>query len=171
MYTRSGKVLVGYRKNEPAKDTWFVPGGRIYKNEPFPVALTRILKDELGIHSYSGDYSITGVSDHIYDTCFYKADPSCTNTHYVVITVKLKIDCSMINETKMMDQHTECKWMTTAELLQNKEVHEYTRRHFHTNLLQGKVCIREHGISIKHIAKCCIHGICRFYGMLSRIMI
>jgi colanic acid biosynthesis protein WcaH len=26
-----GNVLVGKRKNEPAKDTWFVPGSRLYK--------------------------------------------------------------------------------------------------------------------------------------------
>jgi len=27
-----GLVLLGRRTNEPAKDFWFVPGGRIYKN-------------------------------------------------------------------------------------------------------------------------------------------
>ena len=27
------EVLLGFRKNEPAKNYWFVPGGRILKNE------------------------------------------------------------------------------------------------------------------------------------------
>ena len=28
-----GEILFGLRKNRPAKDYWFVPGGRILKNE------------------------------------------------------------------------------------------------------------------------------------------
>ena len=34
-----GCVLLGQRLNEPARNYWFVPGGRIYKDEPLAHAL------------------------------------------------------------------------------------------------------------------------------------
>jgi len=33
VYNDKNKVLLGKRANRPAKDYWFVPGGRIRKNE------------------------------------------------------------------------------------------------------------------------------------------
>ena len=39
-----GAILMGWRNNEPAKDTWFVPGGRIRKNERIAEAFERILR-------------------------------------------------------------------------------------------------------------------------------
>ena len=29
VFNTEGRVLLGKRNNEPAKDTWFVPGGRV----------------------------------------------------------------------------------------------------------------------------------------------
>jgi len=43
-----GNLLMGLRTNEPAKGEWFVPGGRILKNEKVEDAFTRITKKELG---------------------------------------------------------------------------------------------------------------------------
>ena len=40
----SHKILLGKRINRPAKDYWFVPGGRIIKNETIAHALKRISK-------------------------------------------------------------------------------------------------------------------------------
>ena len=31
-----GRALVGLRRNEPARETWFTPGGRIRKGESLP---------------------------------------------------------------------------------------------------------------------------------------
>ena len=42
-------VLLGRRKNAPAKGSFFVPGGRIRKNEKINEALERILLDETGL--------------------------------------------------------------------------------------------------------------------------
>ena len=41
-----GKLLVGERTNNPAKGSFFVPGGKVYKNEYLKEALERISKDE-----------------------------------------------------------------------------------------------------------------------------
>jgi colanic acid biosynthesis protein WcaH len=43
------QVLLGLRNNEPAKGFWFVPGGRILKNELIAEAFERITEEELGI--------------------------------------------------------------------------------------------------------------------------
>jgi colanic acid biosynthesis protein WcaH len=36
------RILLGKRTNEPAKGMWFVPGGRIFKNESIEEAFKRI---------------------------------------------------------------------------------------------------------------------------------
>ena len=43
------KILLGKRNNEPLKDQWFTPGGRIQKNESWQAALRRIALSELGL--------------------------------------------------------------------------------------------------------------------------
>jgi len=41
------RILVGERVNRPAQGYWFVPGGRVYKNEALMKAFERICLDEL----------------------------------------------------------------------------------------------------------------------------
>jgi colanic acid biosynthesis protein WcaH len=43
-----GQYLLGYRTNRPAKNYWFVPGGRIHKNESMDAAFLRLTEAELG---------------------------------------------------------------------------------------------------------------------------
>lgn len=55
-------VLLGYRENRPAKDTWFVPGGRVQKGEELDDAVHRIAQEETGtnveIVNQLGAYSL-----------------------------------------------------------------------------------------------------------------
>ncbi|HLC51662.1 MAG TPA: NUDIX domain-containing protein [Candidatus Nanoarchaeia archaeon] len=44
-----GKVLLTYRTEEPAKDQWWIQGGRVHKNEKLIDAVRRKAKDEIGI--------------------------------------------------------------------------------------------------------------------------
>lgn len=44
-----GKILLAKRKNNPAKDQWWVPGGRVLKNEKLTDSVKRKAKDELGV--------------------------------------------------------------------------------------------------------------------------
>lgn len=44
------KVLLLYRNNEPAKDQWWVPGGRVYKNEKLEEAVIRKSYEEIGVN-------------------------------------------------------------------------------------------------------------------------
>ena len=45
----NGKILLGYRNNNPARGTYFTPGGVIFKDEKINEAISRVLNDELGI--------------------------------------------------------------------------------------------------------------------------
>lgn len=47
--TLDRKILLLKRKNEPAKGEWWVPGGRVKKNETLDEAIVRKIKDETGL--------------------------------------------------------------------------------------------------------------------------
>ena len=121
-----GEVLLGKRKNAPAQGYWFVPGGRILKDEPLQVALARILQVELGVGADSAEISLVGVFDHIYDENIFQ-DPAY-GTHYVVLAhrIVLALTPSWFPE----DQHTEYQWWDINSLLQAEDVHPYTQAYF-----------------------------------------
>jgi colanic acid biosynthesis protein WcaH len=48
---QQGQALLGQRLNRPAKGFWFVPGGRVLKNESLAAAFKRLTLDELGQNS------------------------------------------------------------------------------------------------------------------------
>ena len=58
---RIGEVLLGKRENRPAKESWFVPGGRIRRMEKFEDAFKRISVNELGIPYKLEDASFFGI--------------------------------------------------------------------------------------------------------------
>jgi colanic acid biosynthesis protein WcaH len=73
-----GGVLLGKRENEPAKDEWFVPGGRVSENEPRTDAVHRVAKDELGEAVVIDD--CLGTYEHFYETA---AADSVDSKHYL----------------------------------------------------------------------------------------
>lgn len=91
---RGGReVLLGLRNNRPAQNFWFVPGGRILKNESMQTALYRIVEKELGLgaHITNGELkpSFHGVYEHMYQDCF--AGDVGISTHYVVLAYKIEV--------------------------------------------------------------------------------
>lgn len=119
-----GRILLGKRVNRPAQGYWFVPGGRIRKNELVRDALQRIARAELGVSIDSP--RLLGVYDHIYDDN-YHGRPGY-NTHYVVLgfAAELGEDAGLLPD----DQHSELKWWELGPLLTHPDVHENTKRYF-----------------------------------------
>jgi len=109
MRNTEGGILVGQRRNEPAKGSWFVPGGCIRKGETLPVAFKRISKDELGDAQELNDARLMGAYTHLYDTNFAGIDG--IRTHYVVLAYKLEtsIDLLLLPRT----QHSSWKRVST----------------------------------------------------------
>ncbi|USI28210.1 GDP-mannose mannosyl hydrolase [Alteromonas macleodii] len=121
---RDGEILLGQRVNRPAKGYWFVPGGRILKNETLAQAFERLTKEELG-RSYSiSDASLLGPYDHLYEDCVFGEDIS---THYVAIAYS--IDVANL-EALPVKQHNSYQWLSPNKILQLNNVHENTKAYF-----------------------------------------
>lgn len=124
--TPDRRVLVGRRKFEPAKDTFFLVGGRITKNESRAAAFRRLSREELGIERALEEARFLGVYDHFYPTNRFERPGF--GTHYVVLGYELVL--SEKPATLPAEQHGEYVWMTEAEILASPEVHENTKAYF-----------------------------------------
>ncbi len=123
---KSGDVLLGKRSNRPARGYWFVPGGRIRKNEKIADAVLRISETELGIPVRFYKASLLGGYNHIYDDNYLGIEG--INTHYVVLAYEYTLD----KDVKIVkdDQHSDMQWWNIRELLLSKDVHLYTQDYF-----------------------------------------
>ena len=120
------EVLVGRRKNPPAKDWLFVPGGRVYKDERLAEALQRISIGETGVDLSRVEGRLYGLYEHLYpDNCFGEAG---VGTHYVVVACLFE-NCAAI-QAPGDDQHVHFQQMSIPELLIHPQVHGYTRNYF-----------------------------------------
>lgn len=65
-------IVLGKRRNEPARSEWFVPGGTVFKNERLRDAARRVAREELGV-----DITIDrclGSYEHFYETADVDVD-------------------------------------------------------------------------------------------------
>jgi colanic acid biosynthesis protein WcaH len=121
-----GEILLGLRKNAPAKDFWFVPGGRIFKDEPIPDAFKRIAKHELAIDLTYEEADFIGVFEHWYPDNFTQQQNA--STHYIVLAHHIKITDAPLEFTD--DQHAQLKWFDKNSLLKDEKVHPNTKAYF-----------------------------------------
>jgi colanic acid biosynthesis protein WcaH len=126
-----GEILLGWRVNHPAKGYWFVPGGRIRKNEKFVDAFHRIALKETGMDLTINDTIFLGIYEHIYPDENFTGNPSF-GTHYIVIAYRLKLDATIENLPK--EQHTEYWWASLDDLMEDANVHENVRNYFNGHL-------------------------------------
>jgi len=122
-----GRVLLGHRRNRPARGTWFVPGGRILKDETLDAAFSRIADAELGIAKLARSSArFEGVFEHHYSDNF--AGEPGVSTHYIVLAYALSV--ASAQPVGRPDQHSEYLWLTPHELLARDDVHENTKAYF-----------------------------------------
>ena len=121
-----GGVLLGKRVNAPAKGYWFVPGGRVRKNETLDDAFVRLVYEELGIESgiTRVDAKFLGIFEHFYDDCVFGEDVS---THYIVLGYEFNIN----NFNNLpINQHGDYKLFNEIEILEDNFVNQYTKNYF-----------------------------------------
>jgi colanic acid biosynthesis protein WcaH len=121
-----GSALVGRRTNEPAKGVFFVPGGRISKNESKAAAFERIARDELGIQARMDQARFLGAFEHFYGA--NRFEQRGYGTHYIVLAYELPL--TEKPDRLPLDQHGEYAWFTPAEMLARHDVHENTKAYF-----------------------------------------
>lgn len=117
------RILLGKRVNRPAQGYWFVPGGRVYKNELLSQAFKRICHSELGQECDYHQAWLLGLYDHFYQDSVFGDDIS---THYVNAPYLIKL-----NEVKLdklpTEQHRDYRWQNINEIEQDDTVHKYSK--------------------------------------------
>lgn len=121
-----GKILLGQRLNRPAKGYWFVPGGRILKNETLDAAFVRLTRAELGQEFERSQASLLDVYEHFYPDTVFGCDEIETGTHYVVLGYQLLLPDGHVLAPPH-DQHGYYRWWKTTEMQDSAEVHDNTR--------------------------------------------
>jgi len=118
----SDEVLLGLRTNRPAQGMWFVPGGRIRKDELIQNAFVRLTKEELNVGHSMAEGQFLGVYEHFYSDNTFNHEFS---THYVVLGYQLTIDLPL--EQLPQAQHACYRWWEPSELLQSNKVHLHSK--------------------------------------------
>jgi len=121
-----GQTLLGQRLNRPAKRFWFVPGGRILKDEALATAFKRLTTDELGEEFSVEQASLLGPYDHFYDDNVFGDE---FTTHYEAIAYVLVIDHELTH-LPMGVQHGQYQWFDIATLAGNNDVHINTKNYY-----------------------------------------
>jgi|688.fasta_scaffold25111_13 colanic acid biosynthesis protein WcaH len=103
---RDKKVLLMFRKNEPAKDTWWFPGGRVFKNETLEETIIRKLKEEVNIENFSIYKQLT-----ITETDF-ETGPRNIPVHTINVTFLIN---SFEGDISIDDTHSDYQWFSEKQ--------------------------------------------------------
>jgi len=120
-----GQALLGFRTNRPAQGYWFVPGGRIQKNESMRHAFTRLCQHELGLTCAIEQATFLGPFEHFYDDSVFGEHVS---THYVVLGYEITVDESQLSLPT--EQHSQYQWLDVNTLLTKDNVHQHSKWYF-----------------------------------------
>ena len=119
------KVLLGRRTDHPAKGYWFVPGGRLLRDETVPEAVRRISCRELGVELEAGRG--LGVYHHRHPRDALGTAAGC---HFVVFAVVVRWP-EEENEVVPADgSHENFRFWGVPALLGHAAVHQLTKNYF-----------------------------------------
>ena len=137
---REKSILLGKRTNPPAKDYFFVPGGRILKSERIKKALNRILKNEIGMILKENNYKFIknlGIYEHFYEDNFL--DNKSFSTHYIVLAFLVPYN-SLIKFDKFRPdiQHSQFIWQNMKTITKSPyKIHKYTLNYTNNRTLKN----------------------------------
>ena len=120
-----GEFLLGKRTNRPAQGYWFVPGGRVQKDETLEAAFERLTMAELGLRLPITAGQFYGVWQHFYDDNFSGEHFS---THYIVLAFRVQVKAEAL--TLPTEQHNDYRWLSPKTLLDDDTVHDNSRNYF-----------------------------------------
>lgn len=118
------QLLVGKRLNRPAKDFWFVLGGRVLKNEPLAVAFKRLTQTELGVAIEFEKAQLLGLFEHFYKDSFFGEQ---IDTHYINAAHFLHLNADNLALLPFGEQHTDYQWLPISEIENHEDVHSNTK--------------------------------------------
>ena len=104
------KVLLVKRRDHPAQNEWWLPGGAVYKNEKLEEAVLRKAKEELGL-----DVEIQrklGVYEFMWDKGMFP--DSKTGIHIIVVVFIVK-PANKNQKIKLDETSSDFKWIDKIE--------------------------------------------------------
>lgn len=104
----NGRLLLMLRNNEPGKNLWFVPGGRIQYGETLEQAAIRKLGEETGLSATMIEKK--GVMTHLWP-----------QAHYISTFFRADVSDDKI---KLNDEHREYKWVSKI----TDDLHPYLKQ-------------------------------------------
>lgn len=118
MIHHQGKILLVYRADEPAKNTWFFPGSRVYKNEKLEDCAFRIGVEELGLN-VEIERKIG-----VYERMFSKGpfDDLNSGAHDIAICFLVKLENGKSN-IKLDETNIDYRWIEKIE----EDLHPYVK--------------------------------------------
>ena len=134
-YSDKKGLLMGKRINKPAKDYYFVPGGRVFKNENRNDAIQRIANQEVGCLINPANFSSIGIYDHFYLDSIW--ENTKITTHYIVEAILFEIEDEEIKFC-LEKQHSEVVWVNESNV-EKVKVHKYSMKYLYDILEFKKV--------------------------------
>ncbi|MNZ89709.1 GDP-mannose mannosyl hydrolase [compost metagenome] len=122
----AGDLLLGQRLNRPAQGYWFVPGGRIQKNESLDAAFRRLTLGELGLAFERRQARLLDVYEHFYADSVFGERGANPDTHYVVLGYHLRLPAG-VTLAPPTEQHDGYRWWPMAEMQASADVHANSR--------------------------------------------
>ena len=119
-------MLLGWRTNPPARNSWFVPGGRVRKDESLSAAFSRITEEELGQPFRLDQCVFVGIYQHFYTENFLGEQGA--STHYLALAHRLWVGELPLRLPQT--QHAQYRWEYPAAIAQDPLVHPYSRAYF-----------------------------------------
>ena len=124
------RLLLGWRRNPPARGYWFVPGGRVRKDESLADAFARISAAELGTEFQLEQSIFMGVYQHFYPDNFL--GEARASTHYITLAHKVRAtDAPLLLPDK---QHSRYRWACASDIQHDLLVHPYARAYFRSGV-------------------------------------
>lgn len=114
--TNGKEFLLMKRKNQPEKGRWWLPGGRVLKNESLKDAVARFLKKEAGIRRKAAHF--LGFQELFFSPGYFPG----INAHTIGFVFKAKISAN--SGIFLDEQHSEAKWFSVI----NRFWHPYVKR-------------------------------------------
>ena len=135
---KKNKILLGKRLNPPAKNFYFVPGGRIRKGEKLDDTIIRLLKEELQAEFVNDQISklLLGVYQHFYTDNFIGNNDF--NSHYVTIAFLVNYEeLIKISSSDRKEQHSQYIWYEeNKEEFKDINIHKYSKDYLKHEIIQ-----------------------------------
>ena len=112
---KKNKILLCKRNNEPLKNIYYTPGGRIYKNETARQSIKRKINEELGI-------SLKEVKEpYGFIEEFFNYSGKLRHNINILFYCELESDCDI--NFNLNTEHSDIKWVDINE----KNIHNYVK--------------------------------------------